>query len=86
MRRVTASARSRAGAPRGKAKLRRDPRSLRRQRLQRYALIGAALATIAGTSWMLWPSAWIERQGVALGDGLVALSVTLALPRLRVAV
>jgi cell division protein FtsQ len=74
MRRVTASAKPRAGAPRGKAKLRRDPRSLRRQRLQRYALIGTALATVVGTSWMLWPGAWIAQQGVALGDGMVALS------------
>lgn len=86
MRRVTASTRSRAGAPRGKAKPRRDPRSLRRQRLQRYALIGAALATVAGAGWMLWPSAWIERQGVALGDGLVALSGKMGLTLQSVAV
>ena len=79
MRRVTASAKSRAGAPRGKAKLRRDPRSQRRQRLRRYAVVAAALAMVAGASWMLWPSAWIERQGVALGDGLVALSGDLGL-------
>ncbi len=86
MRRVTASARSRAGTPRGKAKPRRDPRSLRRQRLQRYAVIGAALATVAGAGWMLWPSAWIERQGVALGDGLVALSGKMGLTLQSVAV
>lgn len=86
MRRVTVSAKSRAGAPRGKAKLRRDPRSLRRQRLQRYAAIGAALAVIASASWMMWPGAWIERQGVALGDGLVALSGKMGLTLQSVAV
>ena len=79
MRRVTATAKPRSGAPRAKAKLRRDPRSLRRQRLRRYAVIGAALATIAGTGWMLWPSSWIARQGTALGDGMVALSGDLGL-------
>lgn len=79
MRRVTATVKSRPGAPRAKAKPRRDPRSLRRQRLRRYAVIGAALATIAGTGWMLWPGNWITRQGTALGDGMVALSGDLGL-------
>jgi cell division protein FtsQ len=79
MRRVTASAKSRPAAPRGKAKPRRDPRSLRRQRLQRYAVIAAATATIVGAAWMAWPSNWIARQGTALGDGMVALSGSLGL-------
>jgi cell division protein FtsQ len=74
MRRVTASAKARPAALRAKAKVRRDPRSLRRQRLRRYAVIGAALAAIGGTGWMLWPSDWIARQETALGGGLVTLS------------
>ncbi|HWA43409.1 MAG TPA: cell division protein FtsQ/DivIB [Hypericibacter adhaerens] len=77
MRRVTAK--PRASQPRAKAKPRRDPRSLRRQRLQRQAAIGAALLAIAGAGWMLWPSEWIQRQGTALGDGMVALSGHLGL-------
>jgi cell division protein FtsQ len=79
MRRVTATTKSRSAAPRAKTKQRRDPRSLRRQRLRRYAVIGAALATIAGTGWMLWPSHWVARQTTALGHGMVALSGDLGL-------
>ena len=79
MRRVTASAKSRPAAPRGKVKPRRDPRSLRRQRLQRYAVIAAATATIVGAAWMAWPSNWIAHQGTALADGMVALSGSLGL-------
>src|SRR5262245_60559347 len=79
MRRVTASAKSRPAAPRGKVKPRRDPRSLRRQRLQRYAVIAAATATVIGAGWMAWPSNWIARQSMALGDGMVALSGDLGL-------
>jgi len=71
---VTSSVKARPAAPRAKAKLRRDPRSLRRQRLRRYAVIGTALAAIGGMGWMLWPSDWIARQQTALGDGLVTLS------------
>jgi len=74
MRRVTVSAKTRPAAPRAKAKPRRDPRSLRRQRLRRCAVIGAALAAVAGAGWMLWPSGWIAHQQTALGDGLVTLS------------
>jgi cell division protein FtsQ len=73
MRRVSAT-KSRAAAPRGKIRVRRDPRVLRRQRLRRYAVIGAAAFTVAGAGWMAWPSAWIARQGTALGDGMIALS------------
>jgi cell division protein FtsQ len=74
MRRVTVPAKARSVAPRAKAKLRRDPRSQRRQRLRRYAVIGVVLAAVAGAGWMLWPAGWIARQQTALGDGLVTLS------------
>jgi cell division protein FtsQ len=79
MRRVTASAKSRAAAPRGKPRQRRDPRILRRQRLRRYAVIAAAAVTLAGVGWMAWPGAWIARQGTALNDGMIALSGDLGL-------
>jgi len=74
MRRMTVSAKARPGAPRAKAKPRRDPRSLRRQRLRRCAVIAVALAAVAGAGWALWPSGWIAHQQTAMGDGLVALS------------